>query len=220
MCTIYTRMSRMQEVRKLLHDITRCSYWLHALLLLVYSPQQTQIPISAAWSNKWGVTTQSIKEFRGNLQCRSFFNSLSWVCLGVRNPVGGQMTRFLLLSDSSRFVTVPPALSDQTTGLYFTTADDLRQRSNSSVRIIYILLSAIRHYPTRRVRSQYSYPPRAKWLSCTPPPPQWVPVFLPLGLAGLRWRYSNLPPWVDLNLEIQSILQSKYITSPLQRPTG
>jgi hypothetical protein len=57
------------------------------------------------------------------------------------------------------------ALSDERTGMSFTIAAGPRQRSHSGVRN-HILLSQIRDYPFRRL----------------------------LRLAGLRWRYSTLPP--------------------------
>jgi hypothetical protein len=46
--------------------------------------------------------------------------------------------------------------------------------------------------PTCRARSPYLYPPGTGWPGYTPR--HWFSFYRLLRLAGLRWRYSNLPP--------------------------
>jgi hypothetical protein len=80
-------------------------------------------------------------------------------------------------------------------GLSFTIAAGPRQRSHSRVRVPrdswpYFNCLRFETPPTWRARSPYLYPPGTGWPSYS----TGFPFRRLLRLAGLRWRYSNLPP--------------------------
>jgi hypothetical protein len=121
------------------------------------------------------------------------------VCLGVKHPSGAQ-TRSLLLTVAG--LLMRSAVSDERTGISFTTAAGPRQRSHSRVESRgthdHILLSQIRDSPNAKGQVPLFISPRNRVALILPD--TGFPSRCLLRLAGLRWRYSNPPPRGDRNL--------------------
>jgi hypothetical protein len=123
------------------------------------------------------------------------------VCLGVRRPSGTCDQFFFLLEISFRQLHacyfVAPALTRRRVcnllvQLILVLARAVTLGSKSRRTHDHILLYHLRLPHTWRARSPYLYPPGTGWPSNTPG--HWGPLCHLLGLAGLRWRYSNPPP--------------------------
>jgi hypothetical protein len=150
-----------------------CSLELRPWLCIEKEPTTLSVDViirslnNSNWIPKWksDSTQQPFSRVESYITTDSQSASLSW----NKAPIWGLLPDFLLLSDSCGFVDVGRFLSDERTGLSFTIAAGLRQRSHSRVRVPWdsrpILLSQIPDFLFCRL----------------------------LRLAGLRWRYS-IPP--------------------------
>jgi hypothetical protein len=125
----------------------------------------------------------------------------------VSSALLGPKIRFLLLSDSCRFVNVE-TFSDKRTGLSFTIAAGHRQRSHPRVRVprdsTVFFCPKFETPPTWRASSSYLCPPGTGWPSYTLR--RWITFHL-LRLAGLRWRYLTASARIQSRTPLRIIPQ-------------